>query len=208
MIHFEHWGLIDYQEAWDRQRDYVKEIQQGNRSHTLVFCQHPTVVTAGRATEAKNLLVDPKSLGVFGVQYVENNRGGDLTVHNPGQLVGYPIFDLSKMNPDLHWFLRNIEEAIIQTIANYGLKGHRVEGQTGVWIDNTRKVCAIGINCSRWVCSHGFALNVANDLNDFQYIVPCGISDKEVTSISKEVGNTIAIEDVENICKTVFFNLF
>lgn len=208
MIAFEDWGLIDYQEAWDRQKVYAGQIQRGERKSTLVFCQHPSVITIGRAGSASNITAEPALLQQKGIQVIENNRGGDVTLHNPGQLVGYPIFHLSHYKEDLHWFLREIEECIIQTIAEFGIKGGRVEGLTGVWIEGERKICAIGIHCSRWVTSHGFALNVENDLSEFGYIIPCGIEDKAVTSIARESAQKIVMKEVAEKCRTHFEEKF
>ncbi len=208
MIDFEQWGLIDYDESTTRQQTLVEQIKRGDRRSTLVFCQHPTVITVGRATEDGHILTPPAELKARGISVVENNRGGDVTVHNPGQLVGYPIFHLSHYREDLHWFLREIEECIIQTVEHFGIQASRVEGLTGVWVEETRKICAIGIHCSRWVTSHGFALNVENRIEDFNHIVPCGIQDRSVTSISKELECITPISDVEKICKTFFLERF
>ena len=144
--------------------------------------------------------------------FVKTNRGGDITYHGFGQLVGYPILDLEQFFTDIHKYLRLLEEAIILTIAEYGLSGDRVESLTGVWLEQKRKICAIGIHCSRWVTAHGFALNVSNDLNEFSYIIPCGIHDKEVTSINQErqkkIQNSVSLEDVQNICTRRFLAHF
>jgi len=208
MIKIQDWGLIGYNEAWDRQKALVEQIQAGKQISTFVVCQHPTVITAGRATKEGNITVSFDFLKSLGVEVIQNDRGGDVTLHNPGQLVGYPIFDLKQYKQDLHWFLREIEDSIIETIASYGIIGDRVEGLTGVWLDGKRKICAIGMHCSRWVTSHGFALNVNNNLNEFFYIVPCGITDKEVTSISKEIGTEVDFNEVKNKCIAIFENRF
>lgn len=207
-MEFEDWGLIDYQTAWDRQKEYVQEIQKGHRNSTLVFCEHPSVITIGRAGSINNVTSSEDNLRSVGIEVIENNRGGDATLHNPGQLVGYPIFHLSNYKEDLHWFLRAIENCIIETISHFGLSGTRVEGLTGVWIEEQRKICAIGINCSRWVTSHGFALNVSNNLDEFQHIIPCGITDRGVTSISKEISNSIILKDVKAFCLDSFQKKF
>lgn len=203
-MEFEDWGLIDYQTAWDRQKEYVKQIQQRQRRSTLVFCEHPSVITVGRAGSMNNVISPEKELKDAGIEVIENNRGGDATLHNPGQLVGYPIFHLSHYKEDLHWFLRAIEDCIIATISHYGLSGGRVEGLTGVWIEEQRKICAIGINCSRWVTSHGFALNVSNNLDEFHHIIPCGITDRSVTSINNEISNSITLQEVKGLCLASF----
>ncbi len=208
MIEFQHWGMIEYAEATAKQEALVREVKSGAAQSTLVFCQHPTVITVGRATEDGHILSPQTSLDALGVQVIENNRGGDVTVHNPGQLVGYPIFHLSHFREDLHWFLREIEECIIQTVAHFGIASDRVDGLTGVWVQQMRKICAIGIHCSRWVSSHGFALNVENDLRDFEHIVPCGIQDRTVTSMAIERGCITPLPDVEKICKSVFLQRF
>jgi lipoyl(octanoyl) transferase len=208
MIKIEDWGLIGYMEAWERQKQLVAKIQSGEESSTFVVCEHPTVITAGRATKEGNINVSVDFLKSLGVDVIQNDRGGDVTLHNPGQLVGYPIFDLKQYKQDLHWFLREIEDCIIQTIASYGIVGDRVEGLTGVWLESKRKICAIGMHCSRWVTSHGFALNVKNNLNEFFYIIPCGITDKEVTSISKEIGTEVDFDEVKKRCIEIFMNKF
>lgn len=208
MFEIQDWGLIEYNEAWQRQREIASEIQSKRNKHVLVLCEHPTVITIGRAGGAENVLMSRDFLKSLGVDVVDIDRGGDVTMHNPKQLVGYPIFNLSALKEDLHWFLRSIEDALIETIAHWGLTGDRVQGLTGVWLEEKRKIAAIGLHCSRWVTSHGFALNVANNLNEFSYIVPCGITDKAVTSISLEVGTNIDIEEVKNVCTKVFERKF
>ncbi len=207
-IDVEHWGMVEYAEGVERQEQLVELVKRGERRSTLVFCQHPTVITVGRASEEGHILKPVAQLQQLGVCVVENNRGGDVTVHNPGQLVGYPIFHLSQFKEDLHWFLREIEECIIQTIAAFGIVGGRVDGLTGVWVEQQRKICAIGIHCSRWVTSHGFALNVENELKDFDFIVPCGISDKAVSSMAVERGCITPLSDVENKCEEIFLQRF
>jgi len=208
MIEIQNWGLIDYQVAWEKQKQLVEEIQKGRNKNVFVLCEHPTVITIGKNGTVDNLLLSDKEFEEKNVKVIWNNRGGDVTMHNPGQLVGYPIFNLSSYKEDLHWFLREIEERIIETVAEFGIESSRVEGLTGVWIENNRKICAIGMHCSRWVTSHGFALNVANDLSEFDYIVPCGIEDKEVTSISKETGTLVDIELVRETVITKFSKNF
>lgn len=208
MIEIQNWGLIDYQVAWEKQKQLVEEIQKERNKNVFVLCEHPTVITIGKNGTVDNLLLSDKEFEEKNVKVIWNNRGGDVTMHNPGQLVGYPIFNLSSYKEDLHWFLREIEERIIETVAEFGIASSRVEGLTGVWIENQRKICAIGMHCSRWVTSHGFALNVANDLGEFGYIVPCGIEDKEVTSISKETGTLVDIELVRETVITKFSKKF
>ena len=208
MITTENWGLIDYDIAWEKQRQIVKDIQTKRDKNVLVFCQHPTVITIGRNGTINNVLSQPDFLKSIGIKVIDIDRGGDVTMHNPGQLVGYPIFNLSSFKEDLHWFLRQIESAIIDLAAVYGIKAGRVDGLTGVWVDGKRKLCAMGMHCSRWVTSHGFALNVNNNLSEFNYIVPCGIQDKGVTSLSIETGQNIDINSVAEECQKIFERIF
>ena len=200
MIEVQNWGLVDYKIAWDRQKALVKDIQEKRDRNVLVLCQHPTVITIGKNGTDVNVTANRDFLEKMGVSVYDIDRGGDVTMHNPGQLVGYPIFNLSSYKEDLHWFLREIEQIIIDLAADYGIKSNRIEGLTGVWVDGQRKICAMGMHCSRWVTYHGFALNVTNNLSEFDYIVPCGIEDKGVTSIEQEAGMHIAFEDVVNNC--------
>jgi len=200
MIEIQNWGLIDYKEAWDRQRILVKEIQEKRNKNVLVLCQHPTVITIGKNGTDSNVIANRDFLKKMGVSVYDIDRGGDVTMHNPGQLVGYPIFNLSSYKEDLHWFLREIEETIIDTVADSNIESGRVNGLTGVWVEGNRKICAMGMHCSRWVTYHGFALNVTNNLDEFGYIVPCGIEDKGVTSIEFETGTKIAFDDVVKDC--------
>ncbi len=208
MIEVQDWGLIDYIEAWERQKQLVIEISEKRNKNVFVVCQHPTVITIGRAGTDKNILLPVEFLESKGIKVIYNDRGGDATLHNPGQLVGYPIFNLYDYKTDLHWFLREIEQTIIDLLAFYNLRGERIDGLTGVWIEQKRKICAIGLHCSRWVTSHGFALNVCNDLTEFNYIVPCGIQNKGVTSITKEIGIEIAFDLVKNKCIELFEKKF
>ena len=217
-VQFTDWGLIDYQAAWDKQEDLLKQkvdLKMSQRdlpqeeqllaSHDLIFCEHPHVYTLGKSGHMDNLLLDQEELNKAEATFYKINRGGDITYHGPGQLVAYPIFDLEQFFTDIHKYLRYLEEAIIQTIAHYGIKGERYEGYTGVWLDadkpEARKICAMGVRCSRWVTMHGLALNVNPDLSYFKNIVPCGIDDKAVTSISKELGRPINLEEVKTLLK-------
>lgn len=202
------WGLIDFQLAWDKQNELVSKIQKGEHKSTLVLCSHPLVITMGRNSSYDNLVLPRQEYDKRDIKVIDINRGGDVTLHNEYQLVGYPIFNLNEFKPDLHWFLREIEEVIINTIAELGISSSRVEGLTGVWVEEQRKICAIGLHCSRWVTSHGFALNVSNNVKDFDYIVPCGIDDKEVTSIKDEIGTDVDITKVKNIVIDKFAQLF
>lgn len=208
MITVERWGLVEYRLAWARQRQYVQEIQQGMRCSTLVLCEHPAVITIGRAGTAANVICSAEELSRRGIDLVETDRGGDVTLHNPGQLVGYPLFDLTKFRMDLHWFVRQIERCIIAAIGQWGIIGEQIEGLTGVWIEGRQKICAIGIRCSRWVTSHGFALNVVNDLRQFECIIPCGIADRGVTSMERELGMPVAVADVAKVVESVFSDMF
>ena len=208
MLNIEHWGMIDYHTAWERQRSTQARIQAGEQDSTLVFCQHPSVITIGKAGSRANIVLADNLLRERGVEVVEINRGGDVTLHNRGQLVGYTLFRLTDYKPDLHWFLREIEACIIETIAEFGLHGGRVEGLTGIWLEDARKICAIGLHCSRWVTSHGFALNVENDMSEFAYIIPCGIADKTVTSVQEEAKKNALVvpnfDAVQNVCEERF----
>lgn len=207
-IIIEDWSLIPFRDAWSRQEQYVRDIQQGIRPSTLIFCEHPAVLTIGREGGEHNVKIDPSLLLMQGIEVIPINRGGDITAHNPGQLIGYPLFHLSEYREDLHWFLRSIEDIIMQVLAEYGIASGRVEGKTGVWIEQERKICAIGLHCSRWVTSHGFALNVNNELSIFDSIVPCGIPDKEITSMSKELGILVDMEDLKEKCRKAYLEYF
>ena len=219
-------GLIDYREAWDYQeklfaatvtqkmanRDAEKENQIATKSY-LLFCEHPPVYTLGKSGSEKNLLLSKIELEEQNIGYFPINRGGDITFHGPGQLVAYPILDLDNFFTDIHKYLRFLEEAIILTLAEFNLKGERFEGYTGVWLDaaipaKARKICAMGVRCSRWVTMHGFALNVNTQLNYFDTIIPCGITDKAVTSLQKELGIVVDMEQVKQKFKTHFAALF
>lgn len=169
----------------------------------LLFCQHPPTYTLGKSGKPEHLLLDEAALVAHGATFYRINRGGDITFHGPGQLVVYPVLDLENFRPDIHWYLRALEEAVIQTLATYGLRAGRIAGLTGVWLDweenapNPRKICAMGVRCSRWVTLHGLALNVNTDLRYFGYIVPCGITDKAVTSLQAEVGHVVPVEEIQ-----------
>lgn len=212
-VHFQDWGLTDYQEAWDKQETLFKTIvdhkfaqrelpteQQTLLPNTLVFCQHPHVYTLGKSGKKENLLLDEAGLEKAQATFYPINRGGDITYHGPGQLVAYPIFDLEQFFTDIHKYLRFLEEAIITTLAEYGISAGRYEGYTGVWLDadkpTARKICAMGVRCSRWVTMHGLAFNVHPDLGYFKNIIPCGIDDKDVTSMERELGYKPNFEEV------------
>lgn len=219
-------GRISYKDAWDYQQVKLKEVidrKLGNRDlpeeekvkqqHYLLFCEHNPVYTLGRNGDFSNLLLNKKGLEQHGIEYFEINRGGDITYHGLGQIVGYPIFDMACFFTDIHKYVRYLEEAIIRTIAEYDLEGHRIKGSTGVWLlgDETRpprKICAIGIHLSRWVTMHGFAFNVNTNLEHFNYIIPCGITDKAVTSMHLELGYKVDYEEVKDKVKKHFKELF
>lgn len=215
-VTFQDLGEIDFKQAWDLQESLLAEtVRQKveNRTleparhfpsrHYLLFCEHPHVFTLGKSGAEAHLLADEQKLEEIGATYYKINRGGDITYHGPGQLVGYPIFDLDHFFNDIHKYLRLLEESIILTLAEYGIEAGRVSGLTGVWLDGddpikARKICAFGVRCSRWVTMHGFAFNINNDLSYFNKIVPCGIADKGVTSLSKELGREININEVKS----------
>lgn len=221
-----HLGLVDYQKAWDYQTKLFNEtikIKVENRDRPLeeqkptpnylIFCEHPHVFTLGKSGDDKNLLLNEEELAQKDATFYHINRGGDITYHGPGQLVGYPILDLDNFFTDIHKYLRLIEQAVINTLAHYNIKSGRVEGLTGVWIEGekpkkARKICAIGVKSSRWVTMHGFAFNVNSNLEYFNYIVPCGISDKAVTSMEQELGVPVDFEEVKDNVKKELVNLF
>lgn len=224
--YFQHLGTIDYKKAWDYQEKLfaeIIEIKLSNRSSStdnqkltpnyLLFCQHPHVYTLGKSGNQENLLLDKKQLERERISYYKINRGGDITYHGPGQLVGYPILDLDNFFTDIHKYLRLLEEAVIMTLSEFEIDAGRIEGLTGVWIDykqqlNPRKICAIGVKSSRWVTMHGFAFNVNTDLHFFDYIIPCGIRDKSVTSLSLELGREVVMNEVESKLKNHLSDLF
>ena len=219
-------GLTEYQKAWDYQEELFKstiEIKLANRElpkseqkptpNYLLFCQHPHVYTLGKSGKEEHLLLDEDGLNSKQATFYKINRGGDITYHGPGQLVGYPIFDLDNFFTDIHQYLRLLEEAIIKTLEDYGITAGRIEGLTGVWLDhvqkrNPRKICAIGVKTSRWVTMHGFALNVNAHLDYFNNIVPCGISDKAVTSLHVELGKAVDMNEVSDRVKHYLANVF
>jgi lipoyl(octanoyl) transferase len=228
-IEFQDLGLRRYQEVWDYQESLLKEnatikttCRQSAETilpvmvptkHHLLFLEHNPVYTLGKSGKYEHLLINEKDCAARGIEYFHINRGGDITFHGPGQLVGYPILDLEKFKPDLGWFLRSLEEVIILTLAEYGLKGDRSPGETGVWLDpqipgKERKICAMGIKCSRWITMHGFAININTDLNYFNFILPCGIQNKQVTSLAKELGREISMEEVKYKVKKNFEKVF
>ena len=207
-------GHIDYKQAWDLQEELLKaavDCKISNRKNEtaiapqqhLLFCEHPHVYTLGKSGAAENLLLDEAHLQQIDAQFYKINRGGDITYHGPGQLVMYPILDLEQFFTDIHQYLRYLEEAVIRTLAHFQITATRFEGLTGVWIDadtpRARKICAMGVKCSRWITMHGIALNVSPDLGYFGNIVPCGIQDKAVTSMAKELGREVLIAEVQKV---------
>lgn len=218
-----------YKEVWDYQESLLKEntdrkalLRSADLSvpahllpteHRLLFVEHEPVYTLGKNGKEEHVLISDEERERKNIEYFHINRGGDITFHGPGQLVGYPILDLEKFKTDLGWYLRSLEEVIILTMAEYGLKGDRSAGETGVWIDpdtkgKERKICAMGIKCSRWITMHGFAFNVNTDLDYFGHIVPCGIENKQVTSLQKELGREISFDEVKQKVKRNFEKVF
>ncbi len=227
---FKDLGKISYREAWDYQQQLLAEAietkHQNRRrretgepllpiKHYLLFCEHPPVYTLGRSGSLDHLLLDEAGLSEKGIEFFKINRGGDITYHGPGQIVGYPIFDLDEFFTDVHRYVRYIEEAVIRTLAEYGLEANRIKEYTGVWLPEKgwipkRKICAIGVHLSRWVTMHGFAFNINTDLNYFRHIIPCGIEDKDkdVTSLDKELEREIDLSEVKEKLKFHFAELF
>jgi len=182
-------------------------------THYLLFVEHPPVYTLGKSGDKANILIDDEEIQEKGAQFFHTNRGGDITFHGPGQLVGYPILDLEKFRTDLGWYLRSLEEVGIRVLAEYGIAGGRSAGETGIWIEpdirgKARKICAMGVRCSRWITMHGFAFNINTDLRWFGNIVPCGIQDKSVTSLEKELGSVVDPEEVKMRWRKRFEEVF
>src|SRR5580658_9915468 len=213
-------GQMNYQEAWDYQESLLQENVGvktaggvGETTNYLLFVEHPPVYTLGKSGHEEHILIDEEGMAARGVQFFRTNRGGDITFHGPGQLVGYPILDLEKFYTDIGRYLRNLEEVTIRVLADYGILGDRSPGETGVWIDpgvkgRERKICAIGVRCSRWVTMHGFALNIGTDLSWFGDIVPCGIRFKQVTSLEKELGKPVEMDEVKSVWRLKFGEVF
>ena len=223
---FQDLGSMDYKACWDLQEVYFNRTVQtkfDNRAKApeeqvvttdhLFFVEHPHVYTLGKSGDMANLLLDDEALNKVDARFYAINRGGDITYHGPGQIVGYPIFDLDHHFTDIHKYLRYLEEAIILTLADYGIAAGRIEGLTGVWLDpelgaKARKIAALGVKCSRWVTMHGFAFNVNADLSYFNHIIPCGITDKAVTSMHLELGKTLNMEEVKATLKNHLADVF
>ena len=216
-------GLKDYKDAWEYQNKLFQEIidiKLDNRNREdqkptpnyFLFTEHPHVYTLGKSGDLNNLLLNKDQLEEKGISFFKSNRGGDITYHGPGQIIGYPIINLDYFFPDIHLYMRNLEEVIILTIAEYGLKGERSEGETGVWLDVgtpfARKICALGVRTSRWVTMHGFALNVSTDLGYFDHIIPCGIRGKNITSIEVELRKKIPHAEVKTKLLKHFSEVF
>lgn len=225
-VWYQDMGRISYQKAWALQEELLKnsvQIKVDNRTrgieqqitpnNFLLFCEHNPVYTLGKSGKSEHLLLNENQLEQAGIEYFPNNRGGDITYHGPGQITGYPIFDLEQFTTDINIYLRNIEEAVILTLAEFGIHASRYPGLTGVWLnpeneEKARKICAIGIRCSRWVTMHGFAFNINTDLEYFKHIVPCGIQDKGVTSLQAEMGQNVNMDEVRKILAKKFVQVF
>ena len=228
-VKFKDLGIIEYKAAWDYQETLLNEnvrIKSELRNASLtthhsqltttnyfLLCEHPPVYTLGKSGKKENVLMNDDELAANDIAFFNTNRGGDITFHGPQQIVGYPILDLEKYYTDIGKYLRNLEEMIILTLAEYGIKGGRSKGETGVWIDKDipgkeRKICAIGVRCSRWITMHGFALNVNTDLSYFNHIIPCGIQNKQVTSMQKELGYAVNYSEVKGKIKSNFEKIF
>ena len=226
-VFFEDMGIRSYQPSWDYQEELLlkntqikwaarqneQDVKTTNTEHRLLMVEHNPVFTLGKSGKREHVLVSEEQLKNLGIEFFHINRGGDVTYHGLQQIVGYPILDLDKFKTDLGWYLRSLEQVIIDVMAEYGLKGERSAGETGVWLEPNdpfmaRKICAMGIKCSRWITMHGFALNVNTDLSHFEFIVPCGIQGKTVTSLEKELGHKLNYEEVKEKVKKHFQLIF
>lgn len=228
-------GQMDYKTAWDYQENLLQQNlkvkatvynapETGNTVgkeqqdllptvHHLLFVEHPPVYTLGKSGKMEHVLINEQEREQKGIQFFQTNRGGDITFHGPQQIVGYPILDLEKFYTDIGRYLRELEEVIILTVAEYGIKAGRSAGETGVWIEpeakgKERKICAMGVRCSRWITMHGFAFNINTNLDYFNYIIPCGIQNKQVTSLERELGRSVDMEEVKEKLKKNFENVF
>lgn len=223
IVKVEHLGLIDYQKAWDYQEvifnDTIQRkisLRKGEEApeteNFILTCEHPHVYTLGKSGSQDNLLLQDQELEDVHASFYKINRGGDITYHGPGQLVVYPILDLDRFYTDIHRYMRDLEEVVILTLAHYGIKGERYKGLTGVWLEpespKARKICALGVKCSRWVTMHGIGFNVNSDLSYFSHIIPCGIDDKAVTSMQQELGYQLDFEEVTQILLQKFGEVF
>ncbi|MEN2992181.1 MAG: lipoyl(octanoyl) transferase LipB [Bacteroidia bacterium] len=199
-IWIEDWGFIPYELAWRRQRTYMEQARANPTAwrDRLILCEHPPVITLGRNARSEHVLFSTDYLAARGIEVYAIERGGDVTYHGPGQIIGYPILWLERYKADVSWYMRALEEVIIRTLKLWGLQAERLEGLTGVWLlEPPRKIAALGVKLSRWVSMHGFALNVNTDLSGFQWIIPCGLRDKAVTSMQKELGYAVPLEAVK-----------
>jgi lipoyl(octanoyl) transferase len=216
-------GRIDYKAAWEFQEKLFQEgvqqkiaVRNGESTdlpkNHLIFCEHPHVFTLGKSGDRQHLLIDQTELDEKEAQFYQINRGGDITYHGPGQLVVYPIFDLEQFFTDIHKYMRFLEEAVIRSLANFGIQGDRFAGMTGVWLEPTtpkaRKICAMGVKSSRWMTMHGIGFNICTDLSFFNHIVPCGIQDKAVTSVEKELNRSVSIDEITPILLKELTELF
>jgi lipoyl(octanoyl) transferase len=226
-VYFRDLGVMPYMEAWDYQESLLKQnvdiktryhsAQQKQKKNSttnyLLFVEHPPVYTLGKTGHEENVLLAEEELQERGILFVKTNRGGDITFHGPEQIVGYPILDLEKFGTDIGKYLRNLEEIIILTLAEYGIQGERSSGETGVWLETgvqgkERKIAAFGVRCSRWITMHGFAFNINTDLQYFDGIIPCGIKNKQVTSLARELGRNIDLGEVKEKLKSHFEEVF
>lgn len=228
-IEFKDWGTIEYGKAWDLQESLLRDnlaIKSSFRAsypetlptdiptrQYLLFCEHPPVYTLGKSGNIDNVLLTPGALEKRGIAFYHTNRGGDITFHGPGQLVGYPMLDLEKYYTDIGKYLRNLEQVIINVLASFDIDADRSKGETGVWLEpenpfKARKICAIGVRCSRWITMHGFAFNINTDLDYFSGIVPCGIHNKQVTSLQKELGSPVDMESIKLVVKKEWAKVF
>ena len=232
IVEFRDLGRMDYKSAWEYQDVLMKEnlaLKAGNMAmesgdgrpgnedlptrHYLLFVEHPPVYTLGKSGKMEHVLINEEQRSEKGIEFYQTNRGGDITFHGPEQIVGYPILDLEKFYTDIGRYLRELEEVIILTLADYGIAAGRSSGETGVWIEadikgRERKICAMGVRCSRWITMHGFALNVNTDLSYFNHIIPCGIQNKKVTSLKEELGHEVSMEEVKQRLKRNFEKVF
>jgi lipoyl(octanoyl) transferase len=232
-VQFSDLGQMGYQQAWDLQESLLQKnlaaksiksslhlshpvLEKGeaaDTTHHLLLVEHPPVYTLGKSGRLEHILISEEDRLNRHIDFFHTNRGGDITFHGPQQIVGYPILDLERFYTDIGRYLRNLEEIVIQTMAEYGLKGERSKGETGVWLDpgvsgKERKICALGVRCSRWITMHGFAFNVNTDLSYFEHIIPCGIQNKQVSSLQRELGKAIDFSEVKEKVKRSFEKVF
>jgi lipoyl(octanoyl) transferase len=220
LVHFEDLGERSYRDVWDYQESLLRSnvsLKQDGKSdetrHHLLFVIHPPVYTLGKSGDPQHVLISEEERVARSIEYFQTNRGGDITFHGPGQLVVYPILDLEKFERDIGKYLRNLEEVVIRCLADFGLSGERSSGETGVWLEpnvpeRARKICAIGVRCSRWISMHGLALNVNTELDFFRHIIPCGIPDKMVTSLQQEMNQAVDMQGVKQSLLKQFAELF